>query len=64
MLAEECDEDVQEYCLADVEGSRSGAWGIGAAGRCLSKQLAEGQYMDQGCKKLVLAAAPKVGSCS
>ena len=46
--------------MDSVQGSRSGVWGIGAAGRCLSKQLAEGQYMNQGCKKLVLAAAPKV----
>lgn len=58
--AEDCDEDIQEYCMDSVQGSRSGVWGIGAAGRCLSKQLAEGQYMNQGCKKLVLAAAPKV----
>ena len=58
--AEDCDEEFQEYCMDSVQGSRSGAWGIGAAGCCLSKQLAEGQYMNQGCKKLVLAAAPKV----
>ena len=58
--AEDCDEDIQEYCQDSMQGSRSGVWGIGAAGRCLSKQLAEGQYVDAGCKKLVLAAAPKV----
>lgn len=59
-FAEDCDEDVQEYCWDNVMGSQSDVWGIGAAGRCLSKQLAEGQYMDPQCKMLVLAAAPKV----
>lgn len=59
--AEPCDEDVQQYCKQALTGPKAGVWGIGAAGRCLSKTLAQGQYMAQGCKSLVVAAAPKVG---
>ena len=59
--AETCDDDVQQYCQQALTGPRAGVWGIGVAGRCLSKTLAQGQYMAQGCKSLVLAAAPKVG---
>ena len=58
--AEECDDDVEHYCKQALTGPRAGAWGIGVAGRCLSKTLAQGQYMAQGCKSLVIAAAPKV----
>lgn len=58
--AEECDDDVQHYCQQALTGPRAGVWGIGVAGRCLSKTLAQGQYMAQGCKTLVVAAAPKV----
>ena len=58
--AEECDDDVQHYCQQALTGPRAGVWGIGVAGRCLSKTLAQGQYMAQGCKSLVIAAAPKV----
>ena len=49
-----------QYCQQALTGPRAGVWGIGTAGRCLSKTLAEGQYMAQGCKNLVIAAAPKV----
>ena len=62
-VAEECDEDVQQYCQQALTAPRAGVWGIGTAGRCLSKSLAEGQYMAQGCKNLVIAAAPKVSCC-
>ena len=58
--AEECDDDVEHYCKQALTGPRAGVWGIGVAGRCLSKTLAQGQYMAQGCKSLVIAAAPKV----
>ncbi len=49
------------HCQQALTAPRAGVWGIGTAGRCLSKTLAEGQYMAQGCKNLVIAAAPKVG---
>ena len=58
--AEDCDDDVGHYCQQALTGPRAGVWGIGVAGRCLSKTLAQGQYMAQGCKNLVIAAAPKV----
>ncbi|DBA68142.1 TPA: hypothetical protein ACH3X2_013949 [Trebouxia sp. C0005] len=58
-LTKDCDEDVQQYCQQALTAPRAGVWGIGTAGRCLSKSLAEGQYMAQGCKNLVIAAAPK-----
>lgn len=58
--AEDCDDDVGHYCQQALTGPRAGVWGIGVAGRCLSKTLAQGQYMAQGCKSLVIAAAPKV----
>ena len=58
--AEKCDDDVEHYCKQALTGPRAGVWGIGVAGRCLSKTLAQGQYMAQGCKSLVIAAAPKV----
>lgn len=58
-LTKPCDEDVQQYCKQALTGPKAGVWGIGAAGRCLSKTLAQGQYMAQGCKSLVVAAAPK-----
>ena len=57
------DEDVQQYCQQALTAPRAGVWGIGTAGRCLSKSLAEGQYMAQGCKNLVIAAAPKASCC-
>lgn len=63
MFAEDCDEDVQQYCQQALTAPRAGVWGIGTAGRCLSKSLAEGQYMAQGCKSLVIAAAPKASCC-
>jgi len=63
MFAEDCDEDVQQYCQQALTAPRAGVWGIGTAGRCLSKSLAEGQYMAQGCKNLVIAAAPKASCC-
>ena len=58
--AEMCDDDVEHYCKQALTGPRAGVWGIGVAGRCLSRTLAQGQYMAQGCKSLVIAAAPKV----
>ena len=59
--AGDCDDDVVHYCQQALTAPKAGAWGIGTAGRCLSKTLAEGQYMAPGCKNLVIAAAPKVG---
>ncbi|KAL0026108.1 hypothetical protein WJX79_000228 [Trebouxia sp. C0005] len=58
-VTKDCDEDVQQYCQQALTAPMAGVWGIGSAGRCLSKSLAEGQYMAQGCKNLVIAAAPK-----
>jgi hypothetical protein len=35
-----------------------GAFTIGAAARCLSRALAQGEDMEPACRSLVLAAAP------
>lgn len=56
-----CDEDVNSICAHAGNTPRNrGVWSIGAVGRCLSRQLAESKPLSTDCRRLVLAAAPKV----
>ncbi len=52
-----CDADVNSLC-SSVEKSR-GVFGIGAIGKCLSRNLADQRPLAKECKQLVLVAAPK-----
>ncbi|KAK9797745.1 hypothetical protein WJX73_005342 [Symbiochloris irregularis] len=56
-----CDADVSSICSlsAATTPKNRGVWSIGAVGRCLSRQLAEGKPLSPDCRRLVLAAAPK-----
>lgn len=57
-----CDADVESICSQAAATPRNrGVWSIGAVGRCLSRQLAESKPLTTDCRRLVLAAAPKVG---
>jgi len=47
-------------CSLQKARSRSGGvFTIGVVGRCLSKALVEGKYLEDKCRDLVLIAAPK-----
>ena len=54
-----CDADVNAACSKINTPRSRGVWSIGAVGRCLSKQLAEGKKLEKPCAKLVQVAAPK-----
>lgn len=56
-LTEACDADVTNVCPSIP--MKKNAFTIGAVGRCLTRQLAEGKPLSPGCRKLVSVAAPK-----
>ena len=67
-LTAACDADVDAYCPAkgakkEATGKgpakKGGLFSIGAAGRCLSRRLAEEKPLKPECRALVAAAAPR-----
>lgn len=52
-LTQTCDADVDKFC-SGVSIST-----VGAVGRCLAKQVTDNAALTEGCKKMVMLAAPK-----
>ncbi|KAF5838865.1 hypothetical protein DUNSADRAFT_2034 [Dunaliella salina] len=54
-----CDKDIETLCPRKARSRSGGVFTIGVVGRCLSKALVEGKYLQDKCRDLVLIAAPK-----
>lgn len=58
-LTQVCDNDVDALCPKNSRAKAGAPFTIGVVGRCLSKSLVQGKYLQPKCRELVLVAAPK-----
>lgn len=58
-LTATCDSDVEKLCPKGARSKSGSMFTIGVVGRCLSKSLVEGKFLQSKCRDLVLVAAPK-----